>query len=76
MWNELLGSINELPVKSVSTQFSDVARGGKFNFEKRWIDGRGRHHVRWAYSMTIILPSGVVLVPPQSGTALRENPFS
>jgi len=65
MWNELLGSINELPVERKSTKFSEVARGSNFGFEKHLLDGRGRRHVCWAYSMTIIvLPSGVVMVPP------------
>jgi len=45
MWNELLGSMNELPVERKSTKFSKVACGSNFGFEKRWLDGRGRHHV-------------------------------
>jgi len=65
MWNELLGSINDLPVQRKSTKISEVARGSNFEFEKRLLDGRGRRHVCWAYSMTIIvLPSGVVMVSP------------
>jgi len=44
MWNELLGSINELPVERKSTKFSAVARGGNFGFEKRLLDGRGRSY--------------------------------
>jgi len=50
MWNELLGSINDLPVERKSTKFPEVARGGSFGFEKRLLDGRERRHVCWAYS--------------------------
>jgi len=65
MWNELLGSINELLVERKSTKISEVARGSNIGFEKRLLDGRARRHVCWAYSMTIIvLPSGVVMVTP------------
>jgi len=65
MWNELLGSINELLVERKSTKISEVTRGSNFGFEKRLLDGRARRHVCWAYSMTIIvLPSGVVMVTP------------
>jgi len=41
----LLGSINELLVERVAAQFSEVARGGNYGFEKRLADGRGRRHV-------------------------------
>jgi len=67
----------ELLAERKSTNFSDVARSGNFGFETRLLDGSGRRHVCWAYSMTIIvLPLGVVMVPPQSGKALGENPSS
>jgi len=65
MGKELLGSINELPAERKSTIISDVVRGGNFEFEMRLLDGRGGRYVCWAYSMQIIvMPSGVVIVPP------------
>jgi len=66
MLNELPGSTNELPVGRAAAQLSsEVAHGDKFDFVQRVVDGRGRRHVCWAYSMTIlVLPSGVVMVPP------------
>jgi len=42
MWNELLGSINELPVWLKSTKISEVARGSNFGFEIKICDDR-RH---------------------------------
>jgi len=50
MWNELLGSINELPVERKSTKISEMACGSNFVFEKRLLDGRERRHVCWSYS--------------------------
>jgi len=65
MLYNLLGSINELLAERKSTKISDVARSGNCGFEMRLLDGRGRRHVCWVYSMTIIvLPSGVVMEPP------------
>jgi len=42
MLNELPGSTNKLPVGRVPAQFSEVARGGKFGFDRHREKGRGR----------------------------------
>jgi len=64
MLNELPRSTNELPVRRVAAQFSEVARSGKFGFVQRLVDGRGRSHVCLAYFVTIIVSSsGVAMVP-------------
>jgi len=63
---ERIARIDKLAASRAQVKkISEVARGSNFGFEKRLLDGRGRHYVCWAYSMTIIvLPSGAVMVPP------------
>jgi len=46
MLNELPGSTNKLPVGRVPAQFSEVARGGKFGFDRHREKGRGRRKGR------------------------------
>jgi len=38
MWNEVLGSINELPVERKSTKISEIVGVSNFGFEKRLLD--------------------------------------
>jgi len=46
MLNELPGSKNELPVGRAATQLSsEVTRGDRFDFVRRFVDGWGRRHV-------------------------------